>query len=288
MPDNANIATSPHHQAHKDGSDVQPNLPQCDSTKSSAIRPSAIGLSSIKPSEIKSSATKHGSVAAEQKNKFIIIGLPRTGTTSVSVALLEQGLKVAHMAFTKAAFMQADAISDAPCFSDFKQLDELFPGAKFIYLDRELDSWVPSMQMLLSRMLPHLDDKTGRFHPIMKRSFRHCFGVGEVQDPQDEQHLIDCYQRHQREVFTYFARRNNFLSIDVSQQGALSQLLQFMAQPTDAVTVEAHHPLTDLSFPKLNVGRNVASWDEYKHPNKISANASGPDKRKFFDYKILD
>ncbi|WP_297897311.1 sulfotransferase family protein [Shewanella sp.] len=293
MPDNANIATSPHSQAHKDRSDVQHNLPQCDSTepspiRPSAVKPSAIKPSSIKPSEIKSSATKHGTVATEQKNKIIIIGLPRTGTTSVSVALLEQGLKVAHMAFTKAAFMQADAISDAPCFSDFKQLDELFPGAKFIYLDRKLDSWVPSMQMLLSRMLPHLDDKTGRFHPIMKRSFRHCFGVGEVQEPQDEQHLIDCYQRHKTEVVNYFAGRHDLLCIDISQQGALGQLLQFMAQPTDATSVEAHHPLTDLSFPRLNIGRNVASWDEYKHPNKISANASGPDKRKFFDYKILN
>lgn len=134
------------------------------------------------------------------------------------------------------------------------------------------------MQMLLSRMLLYLDDNAGHFHPIMKRSFRHCFDVGEVKNPQDEQHLIGCYLRHQREVFSYFARRNNFLSIDVSQQGALGQLLGFMVLASS----ENHN----LSFPKLNVGRNVASWDEYKHPNKISANASGPGKRKFFDYKI--
>ncbi|HCE50996.1 MAG TPA: sulfotransferase family protein, partial [Shewanella baltica] len=38
--------------------------------------------------------------ASVEKQKVFIIGLPRTGTTSVSVALLEQGLKVAHMAFT--------------------------------------------------------------------------------------------------------------------------------------------------------------------------------------------
>lgn len=276
MLDNATIATLPDSQGHNYRADVRLNQLQCDSTKPNEIKPSAIEPNAI----------KHESVIAKQKQKVIFIGLPRTGTTSVSVALLEQGLKVAHMAFTKAAFMQADAISDAPCFSDFKQLDKLFPDAKFAYLDRDLSAWVPSMQMLLSRMLPHLDDKTGRFHPIMKRSFRHSFGVGEVQNPQDEQHLIGCYQRHQREVFTYFARRNNFLSIDVSQQGALGQLLQFMAQPTNATPVESYHPITELSFPRLNIGRNVASWDEYKHPNKISANASGPDKRKFFDYKI--
>ncbi|MCL1122166.1 sulfotransferase family protein [Shewanella seohaensis] len=267
MPDNATIATLPDSQGHNHSEDVQLNQPQCDSTKSNDTRPSTI----------EPSAVKHESVIAEQKHKVIFIGLPRTGTTSVSVALLEQGLKVAHMAFTKEAFMQADAISDAPCFSDFKQLDGLFPKAKFVYLDRELESWVPSMQMLLSRMLPHLDAQTGRFHPIMKRSFRHSFGVGVVENPQDAQHLIDCYLRHKQSVFDYFAGRDDFLSVDVSQQGVLGQLLAFIGLANAE---------NQQNFPKLNVGRNVASWDEYKHPNKISANASGPEKRKFFDYKL--
>lgn len=272
MPDNATIATLPDSQGHDYRADVRLNQLQCDSTKSNDTRPST-----IEPNAIKPSAIMHESHAAEQKQKLIIIGLPRTGTTSVSVALLEQGLKVAHMAFTKEAFMQADAISDAPCFSDFKQLDGLFPKAKFVYLDRELESWVPSMQMLLSRMLPHLDAQTGRFHPIMKRSFRHSFGVGLIENPQDTQHLIDCYQRHKQSVLDYFTGRDDFLSLDVSQQGALGQLLAFigLASAED-----------QQNFPKLNVGRNVASWDEYKHPNKISANASGPEKRKFFDYKL--
>ncbi|MGL5359387.1 MAG: sulfotransferase family protein [Shewanella sp.] len=293
MPDNVNIATSPNSQAHNNRGDTQATAPQWDSTKpntikpnaikpstigSSIIKPSSIQPSAITPSAIKPSAIEQALLTAEQKQKVIIIGLPRTGTTSVSVALLEQGLNVAHMAFTKAAFMQADAISDAPCFSDFKQLDKLFPEAKFVYIERELSVWVPSMQMLLSRMLPHLDANTGRFHPIMKRSFRHSFGVGVVENPQDEQHLIDCYQRHKTEVVNYFALRHDLLTIDVSQQGALGQLLGFMGL--------ASAENSNLSFPKLNVGRNVASWDEYKHPNKISANASGPDKRKFFDYKI--
>lgn len=277
MPDNATIATLPDSQGHNHSEDVQFNQPQCDSTKSNDIRPSLLAPNATKPSAIEPNAIKHESVVAKQKQKVIFIGLPRTGTTSVSVALLEQGLRVAHMAFTKEAFMQADAISDAPCFSDFKQLDGLFPKAKFVYLDRELESWVPSMQMLLSRMLPHLDVQTGRFHPIIKRSFRHSFGVGVVENPQDTQHLIDCYLRHKQSVFDYFAGRDDFLSLDVSQQGALGQLLAFigLASAED-----------QQNFPKLNVGRNVASWDEYKHPNKISANASGPEKRKFFNYKL--
>ncbi|QDE29570.1 sulfotransferase family protein [Shewanella polaris] len=214
-------------------------------------------------------------------NKVFIIGLPRTGTTSVSVALLEQGLTVAHQAFTKQAFMLADAVSDAPCFSDYQQLDTLFPNAKFVYLDRPLDKWLPSMQMLLSRMLVHLDKDNGRFHPIMKRSFNHCFDIWQVEDVFDDDHLTACYQRHQQQVLSYFAGRDDFITIDISVAGSFATLLQFI-DLVEPDTAELPQP----NFPQLNMGRNVASWDEYKHPNKISANAAGPDKRKFFDYRL--
>ena len=71
-------------------------------------------------------------------NKLFIIGLPRTGTTSISVALLDYGFKVAHTAYTKRAFELADVISDAPCFADYQELDNIFPHSKFVYLDRPL------------------------------------------------------------------------------------------------------------------------------------------------------
>ncbi|WP_246033243.1 sulfotransferase family protein [Shewanella canadensis] len=216
--------------------------------------------------------------------KVFIIGLPRTGTTSVSVALLEQGYKVAHQAFTKQAFELADVISDAPCFSDYRQLDKQFPGAKFVYLDRSLDTWVPSMQMLLSRMLVHLDDKTGRFNPILKRSFNHSFGVNRLDNPMDTEHLIHCYRTHSSQVFDYFKGRDDLLSIDISEPGSLSKLINFLESDNDSIDSN----ILDQGFPHLNKGRNVASWDEYRHPNKVSANVAGPENRKYFDYKLAD
>ncbi|WP_119978638.1 sulfotransferase [Shewanella algidipiscicola] len=224
--------------------------------------------------------------------KIFIIGLPRTGTTSVSVALLEQGFKVAHQAFTKQAFELADVVSDAPCFSDYRQLHQLYPNAKFIYLERALDAWVPSMQMLLSRMLVHLDDKTGRFHPILKRSFNHSFAINRVDDPMCAMHLVDCYHNHKKQVFDYFSEQANFISIDISDADSLAKLMTFLSvEPLNGalscdLKPSSHSNLPHLNFPHLNKGRNVASWDEYKHPNKISANAVGPDKRKFFSYKL--
>jgi hypothetical protein len=221
----------------------------------------------------------------QPRGKIFIIGLPRTGTTSVCVALLELGLKVAHQAFTQQSFFHADAIADAPVFSDFKQLDGLFPGAKFVYLSRDIEPWIISMQMLLSRMLIHLDENTGRFHPIMKRSFNHNFKLNLVANPFDEAHLKQCYLEHQQSVDDYFTDRNDLLKININHAGSLSRLLEFIELAPHDFAANIKSP--PLDFPHLNRGRNVASWDEYKHPNKVSANLSGPNKRKFFHYKLI-
>jgi hypothetical protein len=206
-------------------------------------------------------------------SKIFIIGLPRTGTTSISVSLLELGLSVAHSAYTEQAFAMADAISDAPCFSDYQQLDELFPNAKFIYLTRDMDKWLPSITMLLEKMAPHLDPQTGRFNPILKRSFHHTFSAIL---PLTHSALIDCYLRHQQAVYAYFKGRDNLLSIDISQQGSQLKMQQFLG-----IKAQGHS-----AFPQFNVGRNVASWHEYKHPNKINANLAGVKGRKYFDYSF--
>lgn len=208
-------------------------------------------------------------------NKLFIIGLPRTGTTSISVALLEHDFMVAHTAFTKHAFELADAISDAPCFSDYKELDELFPGSKFIYLDRELDSWIPSIQMLLRKMEIRLDPITGVFSPVLKRSFNQVFALTTTKDPHTKEHLEACYLQHKKEVFEYFSSRDDFLNINLSHENSLVTLLSFLE-------LEAKD---NKEFPHLNIGRHVAGWKEFKHPNKVNANSAGKEHRKFFDYK---
>lgn len=207
-------------------------------------------------------------------NKLFIIGLPRTGTTSISVALLDYGFNVAHTAYTKRAFELADVISDSPVFCDYQHLDRLFPGSKFVYLERDLSLWVPSMQMLINKMAASLDLKTGVFNPVLKRTFNETFKLSTTATPDDAQHLIECYQRHNHAVHHYFKGRNDLLSIDVSKENSLSELLAFIGVTTDEL----------MSFPHLNVGKQVASWKEYKHPNKVNSNAAGLEQRKFFNY----
>ncbi len=206
-------------------------------------------------------------------NKLFIIGLPRTGTTSISAALMDYGFKVAHTAFTKHTFDLADVFSDTPCYCDYPQLDKLFPGSKFVYLNRKLKHWIPSVQMLLSKMQKNLSPD-GHFNPIMKRCFNSIFELLNTENPLSTNHLTQCYQQHQQQVFNYFSNRNDLLSIDIAQAGSLDALLKFLGI----------NNTKDTGFPHLNAGRMVTTWKDIKHPNKVNSNAFGPQRRKFFDY----
>lgn len=206
-------------------------------------------------------------------SKIFIIGLPRTGTTSISVALLESGFKVAHTAFTKHAFELAEVISDSPCFSDYQQLDLLFPDSKFVYLQRERCKWIPSIQRLLTKMEPHLLPKTGHFSPVLKRSFEQIFELSNV-NLLTEKHLTACYEKHQQQVELYFQGRDDLLSINISEQGSLQLLLAFLGVDNQ----------DKQQFPHLNQGSQVSNWKAYKHANKINSYSAGQDHRQFFDY----
>jgi hypothetical protein len=207
-------------------------------------------------------------------NKLFIIGLPRTGTTSVSVALLNYHFKVAHTAFTKRAFELAEVISDAPCFSDYQQLDVLFPGSKFVYLNRPLEGWLPSITRLLIKMQAHLDPESGYFNPVLKRSFNLTFKLSNTAQRINDHHLTECYLSHHQEVFKYFDKRDDLLTIDLSQSGSFKTLLAFLDISAEQCG----------EFPTLNTGKQVDSWKQFKHPNKVNANSAGKEHRKFFDY----
>lgn len=205
-------------------------------------------------------------------NKLFIIGLPRTGTTSISVALLEH-FKVSHTAYTKRAFELADVISDCPCFSDYSHLDRLFPDSKFVYLQRGLELWIPSIQMLLNKMIPSFKSKA-YVNPILRRSFEQTFDLKTADNPIEKSHLASCYHRHEQGVQDYFQGRDSLLKINLSETKSLSQLLNFLSLQNSG----------DDKFPHLNVGKLVDNWKDIKHVHKINPNMAGREGRKFFDY----
>lgn len=201
-------------------------------------------------------------------DKIFIIGLPRTATTSVCKAMLELGFKTAHTAYTRDALEQAQVIADTPVFCDYQQLDVRYPGAKFIYLTRELSLWLPSIRQLLTRMYPNLQRTDGGFNPTLKRCYKETFAPLSQENIGKDQYLAGCYRRHYLGVKQYFAgREQDLLTLDVSDSDSFQRLLAFLEiEPSNRAC---------LNFERVNIGGKITAWKQIKHPLKIESTQAG-------------
>ena len=207
--------------------------------------------------------------------KIFIIGLPRTGTTSVCHAFLQLGFSCAHTAYTKQCFNQAQVIADTPIFNDYEYLDSLYPGAKFIYLEREAEKWLPSIRQLLLRMHTNLMREDGGFNPHIKRCYLHTFGSFSINELHNDAYLQQCYEQHKSAAHNYFAKRAaDFLSIDIAHPNSFNQLCDFLQLQTELT-----------KFEKMNIGGKVTAWNAIKHPLKVASTANGKIDTQHLDKK---
>ena len=150
-----------------------------------------------------------------QKIKVIGIGFHKTGTSTLGDALIELGYEVvgARLDLTESlkknstdeAFELADqfeALQDVPWAILFKELDERYPGAKFILTVREEDKW-------LNSVVKHFGDKYFEMHEWI-------YGKGVAAG--NEQLYLERYKKHNREVLEYFSeRQDDLLVVDWSK-----------------------------------------------------------------------
>jgi len=202
------------------------------------------------------------------EQKIFIIGLPRTATTSVCAAMLELGFKTAHTAYTNQAMNDAQVIADTPIFCDYQLLDKTYPNAKFIYLTREFSSWLPSIRQLLTRMYKNLQRTDGGFNPTLKRCYNDVFSPLTRENIEKDDFLLECYQRHNNGIATYFkGREQDLLTIDVSKENSFQDLLSFL---------DITPSQTQLTgFDRINIGGKVTAWKQIKSPLKIEATQKG-------------
>lgn len=198
--------------------------------------------------------------------KVWIIGLPRTATTSVCLAMLDLGFKTAHTAYTNEAFEQAEAIADTPVFADYAALDAAYPNSKFIYLQRDVEAWLPSIRQLLERMYENLMRDDGGFNPYLKRCYQHVFSPLSLDNIASDEFLTHCYQRHQTQVFTHFeGKEQQLLSLDVTEADGYQKLARFL-------NVDV---CVDKTFEVINKGGKVTAWNKIKHPLKVESTRNG-------------
>ncbi|MEC4089259.1 sulfotransferase [Pseudoalteromonas rubra] len=198
--------------------------------------------------------------------KIFIAGLPRTGTTSVCAAFLELGFKTAHTAYTRDALNQAQVIADTPVFNDYKKLAVRYPDSRFVYLERAMMCWIPSVRQLLTRMLPRLETQQGGFNDTLKRCYFDTFKNLSAENISCDKYLIDIYHQHRYELLSFLeAKQIEHLILDVSQPDSLQQLSSFLGVHTN----------TNIRMPNLNQHGKVTAWKQIVHPLKIESTRNG-------------
>ena len=145
--------------------------------------------------------------------KVVGIGLPKTGTTSLGHCFRRFGfkhrsydmdlavqVKRKHLAPVLAEAEKFEAFEDWPWFSIYKELDQRFPGSKFILtLRKDTDAYVRSLQGHHERQ----GIRTDGF--VKPHWWDEVFGV----EPSDWDYTksAERYERHNRDVLEYFAGR---------------------------------------------------------------------------------
>ena len=200
--------------------------------------------------------------------KIFIIGLPRTATTSVCLAMLEQGFKTAHNAYTQDAFIQAQVLADTPIFCDYQKLDKHYVNSKFIYLTRAPEKWLPSIKQLLQRMIVNLQRTDGGFNPHLKRCYNEIFSPLNEENLNSDEFLLNCYNRHQQGIEAYFEdRTQDLLTIDVSDENSYMKMLAFL----DIDSSNAR----EGGFKQINLGGKVKAWQGLHNKLKVESTNKG-------------
>jgi len=140
--------------------------------------------------------------------KIFGIGLYKTGTTSLHVALEILGYNSVHCPVTGEEFDGYDAANDITVASRFEEWDKLYPGSKFILTLRDLNQWLGSCKDHFGRRF-----NPNKFSPKVREFYLEqilkTYGTA-VYDPVL---LQEAYQRHIQHVQNYFAHRPQDLLI---------------------------------------------------------------------------
>ncbi|GLS25776.1 sulfotransferase [Marinibactrum halimedae] len=212
-------------------------------------------------------------------NKIFIIGLPRTGTTSLSYTLLQCGYTVAHTAYTKDTFTAARVIADTPVYCDFPFFDEKFPNSKFIYLERELPLWTPSITTLIQKVQSYTQQDANALHPIFLRCFEKVFGALHNEQITDSPYLRSRYAKHKQSVVDFFQdKEERLLTINLTIEEDFHKLSEFL----DCHQLYNTNLFPDAKFPLLNQNGAITDWQKVRDPNKISSHFCGPNRRRYF------
>jgi hypothetical protein len=173
--------------------------------------------------------------------RVFCIGWHKTGTTTLGLALVQLGYSVVGCRLDMVHPLRRgdlnavldtageyDAVQDVPWAALFKELDERYPGSRFILTQREESSWLKSARR-------HFGDAYVPLHEWL-------YGEGVLQG--HETLYLERFRRHDREVREYFrGREEDLLIMDLQAGDSWDALCGFLG-----------HDRPNRLFPHANKG----------------------------------
>jgi hypothetical protein len=184
--------------------------------------------------------------------KVFVIGLSRTGTSSMDTALGMLGFSHLHWLndltmdlIRPADLFLFDAFSDVGVVADFEGLERRFPNAKFVMTTRPLESWEVSVERHFSRNAGAVSP-SGLIDSQLARTFRGMKGMIESAVYGHHETWADAYLAHERRVAEYFSgsRSDRLLRFDATAGDGWASLCRFLDRP-----------VPDAPYPHLNHGK---------------------------------
>ncbi len=177
--------------------------------------------------------------------KVFGIGLSKTGTSSLAKALSILGYHVKDClgienyrkgditAINQNALAEYNALTDTPIPSYYKELDQAYPGSKFILTIRSMEGWLKSCKKQFNQKLA---DKQTEAHNEL---IYDLYGTAVF----DENKFKQGYLQFIKDVKTYFQNRpDDLLIIDITSGEGWDKLCPFLGKP-----------FPNVPFPKSNV-----------------------------------
>jgi hypothetical protein len=196
-------------------------------------------------------------------NKIFGIGLSKTGTTSLALALKRLGFSTIdfpHDPVTLAELERGEfrlsvlkshqAATDTAVAIYYAQLDQIYTGSRFILTVREKESWLRSVEEHF-----HFRDEWAERHEAFRRFSRFItpavYGVREFQ----RERFSFVYDQHIHNVMNYFRERpDDLLVLNVCQGEGYDRLCPFLGVP-----------MLSESFPRANTLAEKAHAREWMH-----------------------
>jgi len=179
---------------------------------------------------------------SENDEKIFCIGLSRTGTKSLTVALYILGYNIIHYPSDKITFEELssgkynfsvlndyDGISDITVSPYYAQLEKIYPNSKFILTIRDKEAWLNSFVKHWSDRHP-FEDPTQTETYMKIRRFLRASVYGTYRFNRERMSYV--YDLHIKNVLDYFKDKpEKLLILNIFEEGAWKKLCHFLNRP---------------------------------------------------------